>query len=353
MRVLTSFKELVIALGIVCFYLSLSFIQVYAQTDAPPVAVVNGKSFTQQQLDETISSQLLPLQKQIYAVRKAALDNLVTRAVLEDEARQRGISVEALKKELSSGEVKIDQAQVEQLYLENSSAFASMSPDEAKERLRLDLETQARMKRYRDAVAELKKAAKIDLRLEEPRLPVVVSNLEPMIGSKEAAVTIIEFSDFQCPFCRESQPVLKKILQNYGDRIRLIFKHLPLDIHDQAFASAQAAVCAGKQGRFWPYHDSLFTSTDLSQGTLTKLASSSGLDLPNFKACMSSEASRAAVVKDVSEAKLLGINSTPTFIVNGRLVEGALGFDDFKALIEQELKAAQKSVRAPLKPSAP
>jgi predicted DsbA family dithiol-disulfide isomerase len=305
-------------------------------------AVIDGRTIPESEVDREIISQLFPLQQQIYAIRKAALENLISRTVLEIEARKRGVSVEELRKQLSAGKVEVSSSQVEALYLENASVFAAMSPDEAKERLRLDSESQEHMKLYRDALTKLRNNLSIELRLEEPRLPFIVEGAAPVTGPKEARVTIVEFSDFQCPYCRESQATLKQVLQTYKDEVRLVFKHLPLEIHGDAFSSAQAAFCAGEQGRFWQYHDALFTSELLSAEALEKIASHLGLNMSRFKLCLTSEASRAAVLKDVREAKQFGIGSTPTFVINRRLFRGALSFENFKTAIDEEIKSRQR-----------
>lgn len=320
---------------------------VYAQTEDEVVAVVNGKSITRKEVDNSVISQILPLQQQIHALRKAALENLVLRAVLEGEAKKRGVSVEELRKQLTAGKVEVSTSQVEQVYLENASIFAGMSPDEARERIRLDLESQARMRNYREAISRLKEGSDIKLHLEGPKLPHVADGQSSSArGAQEARVTITEFSDFQCPYCRQVQGAIKQVLQSYGDDVRLLFRHLPLEIHSRAFPAAQAAFCAGEQGLFWQYHDALFASASLSPDALDGMATELGLNMTSFKACLGSEVSRAAVFKDVQEARRLGINGTPAFIINGTLIRGAIGYEDFKAIVEQELKSAQSISRS-------
>lgn len=318
-----------------------------AQSEDAVVARVNGIRITQNEVDNSAISQILPLEQQTYAVRKVALENLVVRTILEQEAKRQGVSVEDLRRRLTAGKIEILPSQVEELYAENASVFASMSPDEARERLKLDLENQARMQNYRAAILRLKETSRIELLLEEPRLPSAVDiDRAPAIGSPNAVITITEFSDFQCTYCRESQTVIKQILNHFRNEVRLFFKHLPLDNHAEAFASAQAAFCAGEQGFFWPYHDALFAANDLSSEGLTSKASDLGLSVPKFKACSSSESSRIAVRKDMQEAKRIGLNSTPTFIVNGRLVRGAISFEEFKTIIDRELKAVHNTSRS-------
>jgi protein-disulfide isomerase len=319
---------------------------VYGQTEDRSVATVNGRSITQKEVDSLIISQTLPLEEKLYAIRKAALDNLITSRLLADEAEKRGLSVAQLRKELAAGDVHITPNQVDEAYAENASFFASMSPDEAKERLRLDMENHARMQNYRVALGKLREAAKIDLLLLEPRVTLVTDDLAaPSIGPKEALVTVVEFSDFECPYCRGAQSAINQILTVYGKEVRLVFKHLPLQVHEQAFPAAQAAFCAGEQGAFWRYHDALFTSDSLSSDTFDNIASRLNLDVSKFKNCLTSGAAGAAVRSNMREATKSGINSTPTFIINGKLVRGAISFEEFKAIIERELKIAQSSSR--------
>ena len=316
----------------------------HAQPEGGVVAVVNGRRITQKEVDSSIASQLLPLQEQIHALRKKALDNLILRAILEAEAERRGVSVEGLRRQLTAGKVDVAPSQVEQLYLENAATFAAMSPDEAKERLRLDLESQARMRNYREALAKLKETASVDLLLDEPGL-LSVGGVEtaPSLGPERAPVVIIEFSDFQCSYCKSAQATLKRVLQDYRNHVKLIFKHLPLtDTHPRALPAAQAAFCAGRQGSFWQFHDALFASENLSPEAFDEIAARLNLNSAEFKTCLDSEAARAAVIGDVQEAKRIGITGTPAFIINGRLVRGALSFEGFKDIIERELRAAHR-----------
>ena len=119
---------------------------------------------------------------------------------------------------------------------------------------------------------------------------------------------------------------------------------MPLEIHADALSSAQAAFCANEQGLFWKYHDALFAADDLALESLNKIAAEQGLNPAKFKDCLASEATRAAIRQDLKEAKQLGISGTPTFVVNGTLVRGAIGFEEFRAVIDREVKLAQKSL---------
>jgi protein-disulfide isomerase len=133
------------------------------------------------------------------------------------------------------------------------------------------------------------------------------------------------------------QATLKQVLESYGKDVRLVFKHLPLEGHRNALPAARAAYCAGEQDRFWQFHDALFAAERLSPAVLEQVATDHGLGLTRFKACLNSEQSRAAVVRDMETARSFRIDSTPSFLINGKLVRGALSFAEFQKIIEREL----------------
>lgn len=322
-----------------CYFLILLFgPPVLGQAPEPVLAKINNVEITQKEVDESIAARIYPLQQQLYAIRKAALENLITTKLLEREAAAKGVSIAELRKQLTLGKIDVTTAQVEDAYKQNASFFASMSPDEARERLRLDLENQARMKHYRAGLEALRKKWNVTMNLSPP---VFVTELDdgvsPWKGSTKPLVTIVEFSDFECPFCKQVQPVLKQILETYAKDVRLVFKHLPLEGHRNSLPAARAAYCAAEQDRFWQFQDALFASGGLSRVVFENIASDLGLGMPKFQACLDSEPSRTAIVKDLEAARLYRIESTPSFIVNGKLIKGALGFADFQRIVEQEL----------------
>src|SRR6266446_5746633 len=139
----------------------------------------------------------------------------------------------------------------------------------------------------------------------------------------DPAVTITEFSDFQCPYCQRAAIVVEQLRQTYGDNVQFVVKQMPLPMHQYAFKAAEAAVIAQQQGKFWEYHDRLFAASDLSVDALKQIAAEVGLKQDEFSQALDSDASRAAVEKDIEQAKQLGVTGTPTFFVNGKVVRGA------------------------------
>lgn len=325
--------------GRVVFLILLLRLTALAQAPETVLATVNGAEITLKQVDETVLSAINPLQQQLYAIRKVALDNLIVARLLETEARVQGVSIEELRQRLTRGEINVTRAQVEEAYAQNASFFASMSPDEARERLRLDLENQSRMKYYRAGVEALKKKWPVVVKLPALKVgPELDDGTSPVKGAEKAVVTIVEFSDFECPFCTQVQETLRQVMERYGSDVRLVFKHLPSDGHRNSLMAARAAYCAGEQRRFWQFHDALFASRNLSREFLNATTARLGLGREKFDECLAAERSRTAVLKDIEMARRYRIDGTPSFLINGKLVKGALTFAEFQSLIERELQ---------------
>lgn len=311
--------------------------------DGDAIAIVNGtRVITESEIDEAAGPQLYNLQERVYDLRKKTLEDLVVQIVLKEEAEKRGITEGELKKQLMPDKVDVKQSDIDQRYADNLGTLENMNEDEAKQRIRLDLESRLKLDRYKAAISEIISRAKVETFLPEPPLPSSTINTEgPSRGPRNAAVTIVEFSDFQCPYCKQAALSLKGLMQNYGSDVRLVFKQMPLPIHPDAFKAAQASVCADEQGKFWEYHNTLFSSSDLSEQALNKYASDLGLKTDEFKTCLASEASAAVVRRDMQQAARADVQGTPTFFVNGRLVRGMKSLEDFRSIIERALSQSR------------
>jgi protein-disulfide isomerase len=335
-------KRLTVSLGFLAILIFLSVVSpLFAQDSQTVVARVGKEEITQKELDDSVLFKILPLEQQLYALRKAALQNLIIRKLLESEASRKGVPVDQLRQEFMAGPVNVPANQVEDLYRQNLNVFALFSADEAKEKLRLDLEGQTRLKRYREAVASLRKSYPVEVLLSEPRWSLLYNSSASFKGPADARVVITEFADFQCGYCKEVQPTLKQLLQIYPNDIQLNFRALASPAHPMSVASIEAARCAGKQGSFWAFHDALFESSPLSPETFGKLAKDLKLNLGEFEHCLSSGEMRSGIDADWNEAQRLGINATPTFLINGRLLTGAASLQEFKSVVEQELNRLQ------------
>jgi len=175
----------------------------------------------------------------------------------------------------------------------------------------------------------------------EVKRVTVSTDGDPSIGPDDAPVTIVEFSDYQCPYCQAwDQQTFDQLMANYPNKIRFVYRDLPLPSHPEAIPAAEAANCAGEQGAYWKYHDALFSGQyTLGRAAYEQYAADLGLDTTTFNACLDDHHTQAEVKADAADAARLGLNGTPSFVINGRILVGALPFAEFKAIIDQELAA--------------
>lgn len=160
----------------------------------------------------------------------------------------------------------------------------------------------------------------------------------PVRGPADAPITIVEFSDFQCPFCSRVHPTLERLMSTYPERVRLVFKHNPLPMHPDAPLAHRASIAAAEQGQFWEMHDMIFSNPrDLSRGTLMSYARELNLDVARFTSDIDSSKVSAQLDRDMAESERLGINGTPMFFINGKVVSGAQPFENFQVIVEREL----------------
>lgn len=311
------------------------------------IALINGsRVITEKEIDDAVGPQLYALQEKVYNLRKRALENLVTQLLLSDEAKKRGLTEAELRQQLLPYKIEVKQSDVDNAYANNLSILENMSEDEAKQRIRLDLETRLKLEAYKAAISEIVRKGDVETFLAEPVPPSSrISAAGPSTGPLNAPVTIVEFSDFQCPYCKQAAVSLKPLIRSYGADVRFVFKQMPLPIHADAFKAAQASVCADEQGKFWEYHDILFKSSELSEQALRRYASDLGLRTGEFNSCLSSEASATIVRKDMEEAMQAGVQGTPTYFVNGRIVKGMKSSEDFRNVIDQALKQKQRDAK--------
>jgi protein-disulfide isomerase len=308
------------------------------------VATIDGVAITRDELDRDLIVKLNQLEDEMYEVRQERLEALIGSRLLASEAKRRGVAVDALVKEEINGKIPaVTDQEIGQFYQANR---AQIPGDEVsvRPRIRAYLEEQRREERREAFIGSLRKTASVDVRLERPamRRASIETTGAPAKGPAAAKVTIVEFSDFHCPYCRGVQPTLNELLAKYGDRVRLVFRHFPVDtLHPAARRASEAAWCAQQQDKFWQYHDRLYlVGNDASPGTLSRLATEAGLDAKKFADCTAGKDASVAVEHDIDAARSLGLNGTPTFFINGRPFVGRQPIESFSRVIDEELAHA-------------
>jgi len=307
-----------------------------------PLAEIDGEQISSADIEKTVGLQIAGLQDQIYNLKLQKIESIIDEKLLAKEAAKRGITVAALlDAEVTAKVTLVTEKDIDAVAGTDQSVA---DPTNRRVQIRNFLQNQ-RIATQRDSfLKSLRSQAKIVMYLKAPiyRMEVAVDDA-PALGPATAPVTIVEFSDFQCPFCRSVKPTIDKVLARYGDKVRLIYKNLPLDsLHPLARRAAEAGQCANEQGKFWPFHDKLYAGAFASAETLKAAAEELNLDAGTFEQCLNTRKYKATVQKDVDYAATLGVTGTPSFFVNGRPLIGAQSFESFVRVIDEELSQPSK-----------
>lgn len=314
-----------------------SLVPVREATAGATLVTLDGGAILADQLDAIVAPQMIAVRSQEYTIKRAALDQALERVLLEREASRRATSIDELARvEITDKAPPVTASEIETLYQNSASRFTRIPPEQARQIIRNEL-TQARLTARRQAfVRKLRDRAGVRVYLEAPRTDVDPGGGASR-GPEGAPVTIVEFADFQCPYCARSQATLRELEEKYPNKIRIVFRHFPLPIHKDAPIAAEAAECARKQGRFWEMHDLLFSTASFAPADLSRLAEQTGADANRFASCLKSGEHQADWRRDRSDGERYGVASTPTFFVNGRPLVGAQPLEAFADVIDEEL----------------
>lgn len=313
-----------------------------------PVATVEGQAIYEEDLLPAIQPQLMPLRNQEYDIKKKALDDLIQQRLLENAAKKKGITADQfLAQEVDAKVGEPSDAEVHGFYMalrdRTKSSFAEVQV-QVKQSLKQSMVQQARQ----DYLKRLREEANVVVQLSAPRV-TVASDPARVRGTADAPITIVEFSDYQCPYCHQVEPTIEAVLAKYGDKVRFAYRDFPLrNIHEHAEMAAEASRCALEQGKFWEYHDQLFKATNLDKESLVQYARSANVDQPKFESCLTSEKYKAEIDKDIEDGRKAGVSGTPTFFINGISTSGAQQQDAFTRIIDDEL-ANKPAMRASAK----
>ena len=319
--------------------------QARRQLPTEAVATVGGTPITLGEVDDKALEQpasafgSAKLSQALYEARRAALDEIVANTLMDAAARAQGVDRAALvEKEITAKIPPVSETEVTSWFQANQARLQGAPLEQVKQPIRAYL-IQERMQSIRSQyVDSLRAKTNVTIMLEPPR-QVVSSANSPSKGPKTAPVELIEFSDFQCPYCLRADPTVRQVLATYGDKIRFVYRHYPLPSHPSARPAAEAAACAGEQGQFWPYHDLLFANpSKLSDADLKQHASALGLNTGQFNSCVDTHKPKGLIDADVKAGEEAGVNGTPAFYINGRMLSGAQPYDLFKRIIDEELE---------------
>jgi protein-disulfide isomerase len=309
------------------------------------VAEVGGTPITLKDVDakweEFDAAERARIVQATYQNRRNMLDLIVGDRLIESAAKAAGQPVAAFIEQDGAKRLPaITEADIASFYEQNKERAQGRTLDQLRGEIQPYLEGRRKLQARAMLVEELKakSGAAVKVMLDPPRYTVPTLADDPVRGNAAAPITIVEFSDYQCPFCARVNPTLAKVREAYGDRVKVVFKDFPLGNHPQAPKAAEAARCAGDQSKYWEMHDAMFANQRaLDVPALKQTARAIGLNGTNFDQCLDSGKWAAAVRSGTELGEKMGVNSTPTLYVNGRALIGAVPFENFKALIDEEL----------------
>jgi len=320
--------------------------------DSDIVARFGDQVITESELEDAAKAQLISLRQQEYEIKRQQLDQTIFERLVESAAAAEGLtSEEYLNQQVAA---KMTEPSEEEIAKVLAQYRSRLNPDDTKAREQVVgyLKQQQQAKLNTDLKDRLFREANVEIMLEPLRFDAVIAADDPVRGGgPDAPVTLIEYTDFQCPFCSRVQPTLVQIQDRYGDLVRHVFKELPLPMHPQARLGAEAALCAGAQGKFWEMHDWLFANKDkINRETMVEQVKTMGMDPEAFGSCIDANTYSDRIDRDTAEARSFGITGTPGFLINGIAVRGAQPLEEFERIIDNELR--RKGVPVPEKKGA-
>ena len=306
-----------------------------AQQNPGTLAMVNGKAITTQDLEQKEVNRLLQAQYQYYQAERKALDDLIVQRLLEEEAQRQGISTDdLLKREVDS---KVKDPNEDQLLVYYEGLDSKEPYDQVREKILEHIRDLRRSKLRSAYIETLRAKATVVVQLAPPMANVGTENPAVTEGRSDAPVQVVEFADYQCPYCQRVNPDLNKLIDEYAGKVSVVYRDFPLPMHPHAEKAAEAARCAGQQGKFWAYHNLLFQDKKLDTPDLKQEATALHLDSAKFDKCLDSSEEAANVKKDQDEGMKLGLSGTPSFFINGHFISGAVDYTTLHQMVEQQL----------------
>ena len=305
------------------------------------VATFNGGKVTAGELEKEARPQLAELENKMFQTRRQVLEQMAMERIVKAEAAKANLSdQDYIRKRIDEAPVQPPTEAQERQFYERLKSGGQIPPDATfeslKDRIAQALVNQQRQTQMQKVVQELQKQANLKIDLPQPRVQVAAEG--PARGPKDAPVTIVEFSDFECPYCGAAHDTVEQVMSTYAGKVRLVYRQFPLSFHPHAAKAAEASLCAADQGKFWEYHDVLFKNQKKLEPTDLKAhATEVGIDSQKFGQCLDSGDKKKAVDADQQAGLQAGVGGTPAFFINGIFLNGAQPIDEFKKIIDGEL----------------
>jgi protein-disulfide isomerase len=314
----------------------------FKQAAKPGIAVeANGIVITNEEIRKGIENDLFEAETKVFEIKFNKMKEVLLQKLMDRDPKKKGLTNDQYLEKYISSTVKVSEAEI-QKFVDQRKIPAQHVNEQIKERIKGFLGVEKKKEAIDIWLSKQTKNGGISVYLAKPRRPVfnVTVGDSPSAGGKDAKVTIVEFSDFQCPFCAKGAEIITKLKKKYGNKIQVAFKNFPLPFHKQAKKASLAGLCVNEQdsGKFWKLHDTMFADqTKLSPKDLKESVKKLGIDYAKFEKCFEENKYEAKIAKDIKEGEAIGVKSTPTFFVNGKLVSGAQPLEVFSEIIDEDL----------------
>ena len=311
-------------------------------SDKSVVAVVAGEKIQERDLMRGIDAEIFDLENKVYQMKMNRLRALALEKYMTADKRKKGISNDEYMNRFIAPNVKVTKEDISKFALNRKIPKEQLN-DMVRGQIKKFLEVEKKKEAVDNWLGEQTKKSPIVVYFPKPQRPtfdVKVTDEDSSWGNKNSKVTVIEYSDFQCPFCSKGADVISELKKMYKGKIRIVFKNFPLPFHPLAKGAAEVALCAGEQGEdyFWKMHDVMFKNQEkLKPSDLLKYATEFGVNKSKLDKCLEGDHMLGKIKDDIAHGQELGIKSTPTFFINGQLLNGALPVESFKEIIDIEL----------------
>ena len=314
--------------------------------DSQSAAKYGVENISYKELTTGVEADIFELEKKIFDLKMENLKQLVMKKLIEADKNSKGITQDQYIEKYVVNNIKISSKDIEK-FIEEKKIPQAQITEEIKGRIKTYMEMEAKQKKLDDWLNAKLVKSPVEVYLPKPKRPYFQIDLgqSPRFGKVDAPVTIVEFSDFQCPHCATASDIIKEVKQKFKDKVAVVYKNFPLPFHTQAKTAAMAGLCAHEQKpeSFWKFHDHFFANQDkLSLEEIQKSAKDFGVDATKMKECVDSQKMAKLIDADIELGKTISVKSTPTFFVNGKLVSGAQPLEVFAELIEEELANQKK-----------
>ncbi|MGE4233445.1 MAG: DsbA family protein [Bacteriovoracia bacterium] len=302
---------------------------------------IDGQAYNEDELIGEDKMDFAEIYRKLYDLRMDRISGLLLKKAYGEKAKKENKSVEEyVETKVLKADPKISNGEYEAFVKEKKIPKEQINA-QLKDRIMAYMKAQKKMEEKQKLIVKLSKEHKVEVYFGKPNLKVEVQlGNSPVFGAKDAKVEIVEFSDFQCPFCSQAAKTVTEIKKMYGKKVKFAFKHFPLPMHPQARPASEASMCVNEQNteKFWKYHDLLFQNQQaLEADSLKKYAKEVGVNTDQFNKCFDAKKYANAIQEDLDYGSRIGVRSTPTFFINGRLVSGALPIESFKEIIDEEM----------------